>query len=51
MLVAQPRDLANAFGWKVTDARSALQSLESAGEALRDGSTYRGQIDSRKART
>jgi hypothetical protein len=51
MLIAQPRDLANAFGWKVSDARSALQSLESAGEAVRDGGTYlRRQIDSRKAR-
>ena len=41
VLVAQPHDLGNAFGWGATAARAALDDLVRRGQAVRVDSAYR----------
>ena len=41
MVVAQPGELGNAFGWGATAARGAFQALVASGDAVREGNTYR----------
>lgn len=41
MVFARPLDLALAFGWSRTDARTVLSDLAGRGEAVRDGQGFR----------
>jgi hypothetical protein len=41
MLVAQPHELGNAFGWGAIAARACLEELVRLGEVVREGNAYR----------